>query len=461
MALSAELVQRVQARVGSQLNGKWRLTSVLGIGGMAAVYAAVHRNQNRVAIKMLHPELSIDANVRTRFMREGYVANTVGHPGAVTIFDDDLSEDGAAFLVMELLEGETLEDRSTRKGGKLSAGEVLLAVDQLLDVLVAAHARGVVHRDLKPDNLFLTTAGQLKVLDFGIARVREMRGEEGGTGMGTFMGTPAFMAPEQARGRWDEVDVRSDVWALGATMFTLLTGGNVHEADTLGEQLILAATAPAPPLATRMPELPAEVCEIVDVALAFRKEERWSSAESMRGKVRDAIALVDAPLSLTAARPSLQALKADSEKPTLLDAQELSEPERTSGASGVARAVTSSVAPHRKRRALLAATLVAVSAIAVVLGFRFATPRVEAGASSSGTLSGPAVAHAVSLVRAPTPDVDRTVVAPVDSDATTPTKVDKPRARRPRKPPARDPERKALRPKGPTPPDENPFDRRY
>ncbi len=460
MALSAELVQRVQARVGSQLNGKWRLTSVLGIGGMAAVYAAVHRNQNRVAIKMLHPELSIDANVRTRFMREGYVANTVGHPGAVTIFDDDLSEDGAAFLVMELLEGETLEDRSTRKGGKLSAGEVLLAVDQLLDVLVAAHARGVVHRDLKPDNLFLTTAGQLKVLDFGIARVREMRGEEGGTGMGTFMGTPAFMAPEQARGRWDEVDVRSDVWALGATMFTLLTGGNVHEADTLGEQLILAATAPAPPLATRMPELPAEVCEIVDVALAFKQEQRWSSAESMRGKVRDAIALVDAPVSLTAARPSLQALKAESEKPTILDAQEVSEPERTSGSSGVARAVTSSVAPQ-KRRALLAATVFALLAVTVVVAFRFATPRVEAAASSSAALTRGAVQHAVSLVQPPAPVVDRTVVTPVDSEATTPTKAGKPRARRPRKPPAGDLERKSLRPKGPTPPDENPFDRRY
>ncbi|HEY6560207.1 MAG TPA: serine/threonine-protein kinase [Polyangiaceae bacterium] len=460
MALSAELVQRVQARVGSQLNGKWRLTSVLGIGGMAAVYSAIHRNQNRVAIKMLHPELSIDANVRTRFMREGYVANTVGHPGAVTIFDDDLSEDGAAFLVMELLEGETLDDRATRKGGKLSPGEVLLAVDQLLEVLVAAHARGVVHRDLKPDNLFLTTAGQLKVLDFGIARLREMPRDEDATGMGTFMGTPAFMAPEQARGRWDEVDVRSDVWALGATMFTLLSGRNVQEAETVGEQLILAATAPAPPLATRVPELPAEVCEIVDIALAFRKEDRWPSAESMLGKVREAISLVDAPVSLTAPRPSLQSVKVESEKPTLLDVSEISETGRTSGSSGVARAITGTLDPNRKRRALLAAAVFA-AAVALVLVFRQSRAQPAAPlVFSGGLLVRQAAEHAASLVpRSPEPVVDRDLAVP--TDAGTPTKTRKPRVRATRKTPPAGLDRKSLRPKVPVVPDENPFDRRY
>ena len=102
------------------LNGKWRLDSVLGIGGMATVYAATHRNQKRVAIKMLHPEVSIDEQLRLRFTREGYVANTVGHPGVVSVLDDDVTEDGAAFLVMELLEGETLDRRSEKRGSLCS-----------------------------------------------------------------------------------------------------------------------------------------------------------------------------------------------------------------------------------------------------------------------------------------------------------------------------------------------------
>src|SRR5215471_19868791 len=112
MAFSAtDVFDRARGRLGTTLNGKWRLDEVLGIGGMATVYAATHRNQKRVAIKMLHPEVSIDQHVTTRFTREGYVANTVAHPGAVSVLDDDVAEDGSAFLVMELLEGETLDHR--------------------------------------------------------------------------------------------------------------------------------------------------------------------------------------------------------------------------------------------------------------------------------------------------------------------------------------------------------------
>src|SRR5260221_9227070 len=116
MPLRDDLLERAKARVGMVLDGKWHLDSVLGIGGMATVYAATHRNQKRVAIKMLHPEVSIDKQVTTRFTREGYVANTVGHPGAVSVLDDDVAEDGAVFLVMELLEGETLDTRWEKAG---------------------------------------------------------------------------------------------------------------------------------------------------------------------------------------------------------------------------------------------------------------------------------------------------------------------------------------------------------
>src|SRR5438445_12497266 len=104
-----DLLERAKRRLGAVLNGKWRLDAVLGIGGMASVYAATHRNQARVAIKMLHPEVALDADVTQRFLREGYVANAVGHPGTVTVLDDDVTEDNAPFLVMELLVGQTLD----------------------------------------------------------------------------------------------------------------------------------------------------------------------------------------------------------------------------------------------------------------------------------------------------------------------------------------------------------------
>src|SRR5258708_6811213 len=127
--------ERARARVGTTLNGKYRLDRLLGIGGMASVYAATHRNNKRLAVKVLHPELSIHSDLRVRFMREGYVANTVDHPGAVAVLDDDVTEDGAAFLVMELLQGATLAEVSERRGGTLPLRFVLAAADQVLEVL--------------------------------------------------------------------------------------------------------------------------------------------------------------------------------------------------------------------------------------------------------------------------------------------------------------------------------------
>ena len=282
------LVMRARARVGSVLHSKWRLDVLLGVGGMAAVYAATHRNGSRAAVKILHPELSLNSQVRTRFLREGYVANSVGHDGAVKVIDDDASDDGAAFLVMELLDGETLEDRRMRLGGKLSEDEVLSAADQLLDVLAAAHAKGVVHRDLKPENIFLTRAGQVKVLDFGIARLRELSTASTATKSGATMGTPYYMAPEQARGLWDEVDGRTDLWALGATMFHALSGTLVHDGRTTNEVLLAAMTKPAPSLGAVAPNISPTVTHLVDRALEFDREARWRDAHHMQEAVRHA-----------------------------------------------------------------------------------------------------------------------------------------------------------------------------
>jgi serine/threonine-protein kinase len=272
---------RATRRLGQTLRGKYTLLRVLGVGGMAAVYLAAHRNKHRVALKMLHAEISSDEDLRARFVREGYVANSIAHRGVVRVLDDDVSEDGAAFLVMELLEGETLHERSDRLGGALPEPEAVALGHELLDVLVAAHAQEIVHRDLKPENLFLTTDGVLKVLDFGIARMRDPL-QPGATVTGRIVGTPAFMPPEQARGRHAEIDARTDLWSVGATLFTLISGQHVHAAETVEEHLIGAATTPARSLAEAAPTASAEVVAVVDRALSFAKADRFASAAEMR-----------------------------------------------------------------------------------------------------------------------------------------------------------------------------------
>jgi serine/threonine-protein kinase len=247
---------------------------------------------------MLHRELSIDASIKGRFLREGYVANKVGHAGAVSEIDDDTAEDGAVYLVMDLLEGETLDGRAQRGGGKLDPSEVLAMADQLLDVLAAAHDKGIVHRDIKPENVFITREGVIKVLDFGIARVKELSTASTATRAGSTMGTPAFMPPEQARGRWEEVDARSDLWAVGATMHTLLTSRLVHEAHTVNEQLLAAMTAKAPSISAIVLGLPPQAIELIDRSLAFDRKDRWPDARTMQNALRIAYqALIGNPIA--------------------------------------------------------------------------------------------------------------------------------------------------------------------
>jgi serine/threonine-protein kinase len=296
---------RAHQRVGSTVRDKWQLDSVLGVGGMASVYAATHRNGSRAAVKILHPEMSTNAASRERFLWEGYVANAVRHDGVAKVIDDDIAEDGSLYLVTELLDGETLEDRRLRLGGRIGTEECLLVSDQLLGVLVAAHAAGIVHRDIKPDNLFLTRAGQVKLLDFGIARLREASTSKHVTQLGTMAGTPAYMAPEQARGLSDEVDEQSDLWACGATMFCLLSAQTVHGGGTENEQLVNAMTRSAPPLRSAEPDIDDGVAHLVDRALEFDKKARWPTAVSMQKALHEVYHDLYGHTISTAPRPTL------------------------------------------------------------------------------------------------------------------------------------------------------------
>jgi serine/threonine-protein kinase len=308
------IVARAQARVGGVLQQKWRLDQLIGLGGMAAIYAATNRYGKRAAVKILFPEYSADETTRARFLREGYAANAVQHRGVVQVLDDDIDESGSAYLVMELLEGVTLEALFERNGNRMSPQEVVRYMDQLLDVLARAHARGIVHRDIKPDNLFLTRSGVLKVLDFGIARIQvDERGKKTTGGGNLVLGTPAFMSPEQARARGDLVDGRTDLWSVGATMYYLLSGRFVHEAPTAAEIVIKAATEPAQPLAQVTRNVPPALCAVVDRALALAKERRWPDAQTMRGALR----ACGASLGLSDMRAALRAEPEPQEPDTL------------------------------------------------------------------------------------------------------------------------------------------------
>jgi hypothetical protein len=301
--LQEMLEERARGRVGRTLRDKYRLDRVLGVGGMAAVYAATHRNGNEVALKLLHPELAFHPSERARFLREGYAANLVKHSGAVSVSDDDITEENWAFLVMELLHGRTVDELWASRAYRLSPGVVIAITLQVLDVVEAAHAAGVVHRDLKPANLFLTNDGDLKVLDFGIARLRDFAGHRT-TNVGTIIGTPSFMAPEQAIGRSKEVDERTDLWAIGSVAFALLVGDVVHPAESAQETLVRAATQPSRRLAPLVPGLPTEVAGVLDRALAFEKRDRWPSATVMRA------ALVAASEEVYGEVPGRKTLKA-------------------------------------------------------------------------------------------------------------------------------------------------------
>jgi len=308
--LSDQADNRAQERVGTVLNDKWTLERVLGIGGMAAVYAARHRNGARAAVKVLHADLSRHADVRERFLREGYAANKVEHPGVVKVLDDDVivsgPDSGTAYLVMELLEGESMQDRLERPP-PMGEREFLAIAERVLEVLEAAHSRGVVHRDLKPENLFLlgpqdgADSGDLselrvKVLDFGLARLLQGQAI---TTHGLALGTPSFMSPEQAAGRVDEVDGRTDLFALAATGFRLRTGRRIQEGANPVELVTKMATVRAPRIRALAPEVSAPFARVIDRALEFRREDRYESAAEMLRDVRRAIAELDAGTTAT------------------------------------------------------------------------------------------------------------------------------------------------------------------
>jgi serine/threonine-protein kinase len=277
--------EELAARRIGQTVGRYRLERVIGVGGMAAVYAARAADGAVAAIKILHPEMSLRRDVRERFLREGYVANSIQHPGAVRALEHGDAPESGVFLALELLQGETLTERFKRHGS-LPHAELLDYADQVLDVLAVAHQRGVVHRDLKPDNLFVTHEGRIKILDFGLARLKEAAPSDYRTRTGMALGTLPYMAPEQALGRRDEIDQRVDLFALGATLFRLVSGRKIHESPSEAELLIAMASKPAPSVLSVAPNVSPDLGRVIDLALAFSRDARYPDARTMQADVR-------------------------------------------------------------------------------------------------------------------------------------------------------------------------------
>lgn len=287
---------RARARVGDTLNDKWKLERLLGVGGMGAVYSGLHRNGARAAVKVLHEDFARREEIRSRFLREGYAANRVDHPSVVKVLDDDVvvsgPDAGTAYLIMELLDGESLEGRSDR-GLDLSERDFLIVADAVLEVLDVAHRSGVVHRDIKPDNIFVTRGGagreRIKVLDFGLARLLE---GQSSTLHGIVIGTPPFMSPEQATGRNDDIDGRTDLFALAASGFRLLTGRSLHEGVTSIDLVQKMGKLAAPRIRVVAPQISEALAYVLDRALQFRREDRYESAAAMRGDVQRALTVL-------------------------------------------------------------------------------------------------------------------------------------------------------------------------
>jgi len=284
-------------RVGTMV-GNWTILSVLGIGGMASVFLAQSTDGMPAAVKVLHPYLSDIPELRKRFMREGPISNALLTLNplceeVVQVYETGVTDDGAAFIAMEVLTGETAFDLFAREG-LLSVRRVLRIAEKVLKALCVAHEHGIIHRDLKPENVHIGAleTQPIKVLDFGIARVLDSLPpglgdlpEKTVTKTGVALGSGQYMAPEQALGRNQEVDGRTDLFGLGATMFHLLSGRYVHGEVADANLLIAAATRQAPPLASVAPHVPLEVCAVVDRSLRFRKDERYPDARTMRADV--------------------------------------------------------------------------------------------------------------------------------------------------------------------------------
>jgi serine/threonine protein kinase len=292
---------------GSVARGRYRLEQPLGHGGMASVHLAHDMELDRpVAVKLLAENLSRDESFRKRFVREARLAARLSHPNVVSVYDAG-EEDGRPYIVMECVEGETLaEVRARRK--RLPPDEAVGLILQACRGLEHAHAAGLVHRDIKPQNLLVRRDGTLKVADFGIARAAESTAL---TQAGTVLGTAAYLSPEQLAG--EEVTAAADVYSLGTVLYELLTGNPPYEIDSLAELAAMQAEGAIAPVRELAPEVPPRLEDVVMRCLARNPAYRPASAGELATQL--APELAEPPTEpLSPAAPTVLAGRATSNR---------------------------------------------------------------------------------------------------------------------------------------------------
>ena len=275
--------------IGQTIDGRYQIRELLGEGGMGAVYAAEHLSlRKQVALKVIHPEFAGNAEIAARFTREAMATAQLDHPNVASALDYGTLPDGGAYLVTQLVRGRSLE--SHRAAGRMPWRQVCDLGSQIADALTAAHAIHIVHRDLKPDNILLEPRDDgtflIKVLDFGVARITAGANLPTSdlTRMGTVIGTPGYMAPEQAMG--ESVDFRVDIYALGVIMWECIAGKVLWDGASVSELFTTQLAGQAPPLGTEVPGLPPELSALVDLMLDRNPRRRPESARQIRDALR-------------------------------------------------------------------------------------------------------------------------------------------------------------------------------
>ncbi|MCA1815712.1 MAG: protein kinase [Acidobacteria bacterium] len=279
------LVKTGDSLLGKTLAGKYRIEERISEGGMGTVYRATHvLMEKTVAVKVLHPSLAADEKIVARFTREAKAASRISHPHALNVTDFGEAEDGVVFMVMEYLSGRTLK-RVVREGGPMPLARVIAIARQIAGALDAAHAEGVVHRDLKSDNIMLTetTGGEdwAKVLDFGIAKIKEPDGHDPElTAPNLIIGTPQYMSPEQCS-QAAEIDARSDIYSFGVILFEMLAGHVPFTGESATAIMLKQLQEPPPSVLEERKDLPAAVGVVIARALSKRPEDRQQSASEL------------------------------------------------------------------------------------------------------------------------------------------------------------------------------------
>ena len=323
--------------VDTVLDGQYQMEALLGRGGMGAVYRARHiLLGDRVAIKVLPPEVRNNAEWLRRFRREGQAARRFRHPNAVTVYDLRTSADGTIYMVMEYVEGHTL-DHELKTRGRLTAAESFEILTPIMSVLDTAHSMGVVHRDLKPENIMIGKGSEngapvVKLLDLGIAKMREIAGDNGGntalTMAGQVLGTPYYMSPEQwgeiPRDQNPEIDGRADIYSLGLVFYEMISGRRAFAGNTLPElRREHVATTPKP-LDQVVPGVPRGFSEAIERATAKDRGDRQDTAGQLANELRAGLTTVVHPPPLPADLAETVALnrdvdtKSDVNAPTVL-----------------------------------------------------------------------------------------------------------------------------------------------